>query len=644
MDGDYILDNDIDLEDIDWRPIGADQSDLEFRGTFDGQGFKISNFEVSAAMQDLSGVAGLFGFIGDRSGDLSTAKAVIQNLTVENVTLTGYYAMGAIVGFIISGDIINCHAKNVTIHGDPNDPNIASVGGIGGDCFGFINDPSHVTNCTVDGFNCVLTEEESTFSLWIAGLLGTCIGRNDVHTGFVVENCSAINVNITAPQYPTGLAGLIGSVFESTISKCFCQGAMDFQLGNFDSDTYNEAIDCGGAFGEAGGCTIKDCYADVAININFSSDDSYFDGIGGFIGMAFASFDPHETIIKNSYARGNISIVVDEGNFIGNEEFVGSSSTGVQITQGMEQFQFPAGAEELTFLSVLGGGGGGGVDSDGEGGGGGGGYSIRAPGPAITPGETYDIQIGLGGGPGISGEDSWFRSSAVILAKGGAATQSRNGGLGGAALDGVGDTKYSGGNGGPSSGIGSGGGGGGTAGGPTSDGNHGNSTITPTGGAGGSGTGHFGAGGNGGNFGNNGQTPGGSNTGAGGGGGGAGATAGSGKNGRIIYDYSGISFASVGGFIGFLRNGFLEDFQLYNCYSVGVLIAPENSSRGGFIGTIEYVEGTIENCSWWTGAYAHAIGNYPDEESINLADLDFGTDENDNTAFYTTDHPVYAQE
>lgn len=99
------------------------------------------------------------------------------------------------------------------------------------------------------------------------------------------------------------------------------------------------------------------------------------------------------------------------------------------------------------------------------GGGGGGAYSLKNV--SVTPGNTYSLFVGEGGGGDIgngdNGTDSWFSSSATVMAKGGSGAVGDVGGAGGAAASGVGTTKYSGGagnNGGFSSPWGGGGGGG----------------------------------------------------------------------------------------------------------------------------------------------------------------------------------------
>jgi hypothetical protein len=124
------------------------------------------------------------------------------------------------------------------------------------------------------------------------------------------------------------------------------------------------------------------------------------------------------------------------------------------------------------------GGGGRGADMStsgtyGSGGGGGGAY---ASGTVTISAATYSVYVGAGSTTGSPGEDSWFGSTATVMAKGGntCATDARPGAVGGQASGSVGTTKYNGGTGGT-----------------------GSSTVTTSGGGGG-GAGSTGAGGNGG--------------------------------------------------------------------------------------------------------------------------------------------------
>ena len=138
-------------------------------------------------------------------------------------------------------------------------------------------------------------------------------------------------------------------------------------------------------------------------------------------------------------------------------------------------FTVPAGVTTLTVECWGAGGGAGGAATTanaGGAGGGGGAYS-KSTTIAVTPGNTYTVTVGTGGpggsgaAAGTAGADSWFNSSAIILAKGGAGGAANNGtgGAGGTTAASIGTTKFAGGAGanGASATGGGGGGGAGTA-------------------------------------------------------------------------------------------------------------------------------------------------------------------------------------
>ncbi|MCM1094475.1 MAG: hypothetical protein NC421_11025 [Lachnospiraceae bacterium] len=99
-----VLDNDIDLGGMEWKPIGTnatspDTNDMNwFEGTFDGKNHKISNFRCDA--EGNYAVAGLFGAL----------RGVVKNVTVENATITSTHYAGGIVAY--------SHNNNASTYGD----------------------------------------------------------------------------------------------------------------------------------------------------------------------------------------------------------------------------------------------------------------------------------------------------------------------------------------------------------------------------------------------------------------------------------------------------------------------------------------------------------------------------------------------
>ena len=175
-----------------WRPIGT--SDDPFTGSFDGQGYEISDMFINRPDESL---VGLFGVV-DVGG-------VIQNVKVVNTTVTGEWAIGSLVGenwgdvrnsysggAVSGGDCVGglvgcnaggvsnaCSAANVSGHWD--------VGGLVGcsDSYGTVSNSNSVGNVTGE---------------WaVGGLLGSNLG------GIVAESYSTGGV--TGDDYVGGLVG-----------------------------------------------------------------------------------------------------------------------------------------------------------------------------------------------------------------------------------------------------------------------------------------------------------------------------------------------------------------------------------------------------------------------------------------------------
>lgn len=99
---------DIDLKGGSWTSIGYYLSDTKvpdtvaYTGTFDGQGHTVSNFVTAGTDNE-----GLFGYC---------SSAVIKNVGVINAKVTGWRA-GAVAGYPLTSQVINCFAQNCTIIG-----------------------------------------------------------------------------------------------------------------------------------------------------------------------------------------------------------------------------------------------------------------------------------------------------------------------------------------------------------------------------------------------------------------------------------------------------------------------------------------------------------------------------------------------
>lgn len=202
-------------------------------------------------------------------------------------------------------------------------------------------------------------------------------------------------------------------------------------------------------------------------------------------------------------------------------------ATETFTTPGTDTWVCPVGVTDIQVECW--GAGGGGHSAGGATAGGAGGAYVKRINIAVIPGTSYDIVVGTGGTPGVSGTDSYFDTGVDTKAKGGISSNTSP--LATENNISIGDTRFKGGNGNTGDSKNDDGGGGGSSGGTSANGNNASGSTggtAPTGG---------GAGGNGATLANsngvNGSTPG------GGGGGKTGSgTAGTGADGKVIINYS----------------------------------------------------------------------------------------------------------
>lgn len=179
LSADYELSNDIDMSTFgNFTPIA------NFKGQFDGKGFKIKNLTINVS----SGYVGLFSSIDNIS-------TVIQNVGIEdcNVNSNNTNWTGAFVGSLRNGTIQNCYSTGV-INGQ------YMIGGIVGQFTGgrVKNSYSHATVSSIGR---------------VGGLIGY-IGSSNA----IVENCYSTGITTsTTTSYPAH--GLIGDNVDTSFSN-----------------------------------------------------------------------------------------------------------------------------------------------------------------------------------------------------------------------------------------------------------------------------------------------------------------------------------------------------------------------------------------------------------------------------------------
>ena len=209
---------DIDLTGKKWTPIGTDDNN-SYNGTFDGNGKTITGLTVN---QSEKNYAGLFGCLG--------SDGKVQNLTLENVNISGAFYVGSVVGTNF-GTVSGCTASgNITgtesciggvvgqnkgtVTGCTVSGNISSnqySGGVVGENFGTVSACYHATGDVTGNINYV----------------GDVVGWNYYGT---VTACYHVNGNVTATYKWVGsVAGYNGGV--GSVTACYWNDSPDPGIG-----------------------------------------------------------------------------------------------------------------------------------------------------------------------------------------------------------------------------------------------------------------------------------------------------------------------------------------------------------------------------------------------------------------------------
>jgi len=175
-----------------WVPIGKDDSNA-FRGTFDGNGNTITELDINDIDWDC---VGLFGYV---------KGGTVQNLGVEEETVSGRFHVGGVAGYVDSSNVTNCYATGVVTSAGN------CVGGVAGSVYS-----GSVTNCY------------ATCAVTCAGyVVGGVAGYVDSSS---VTNCYATGVVAGVGYCVGGVAGYVlnsGSVTYCAVLNPSVSGSSD---------------------------------------------------------------------------------------------------------------------------------------------------------------------------------------------------------------------------------------------------------------------------------------------------------------------------------------------------------------------------------------------------------------------------------
>ena len=260
----YELNADIDLGGMEWTPVAT------FYGTFNGNGYTVSNFKITTGRR----YVGLFGY----------NKGVIKNLGVENFTvkvsygstvyaggLVGYnsgditnsYATGdvsatssgsyayagGLVGYNSGGSILNCYATGKVSATSDAAYRSAYAGGLVGE-----NDGGSITNSYATGD--VSASSGSSANAYAGGLVG------DNYAGSILNSYATGDVSATSSSTSTNYSayagGLVGYNYVSSILNSYATG--DVSATSSSTSSTNYSVYAGGLVGRNTGSSITNCY------------------------------------------------------------------------------------------------------------------------------------------------------------------------------------------------------------------------------------------------------------------------------------------------------------------------------------------------------------------------------------------------
>ncbi|OGI64700.1 hypothetical protein A2642_01860, partial [Candidatus Nomurabacteria bacterium RIFCSPHIGHO2_01_FULL_39_10] len=265
LSGSYQLQNAIDCSATStWNdyagftPIGTNGA--RFTGTFDGQGFNISNLNINLTSTDF---VGLFGSV-DSGGR-------ILNTGLVNVNITGHDYVGGLAGAIIYGTINNSLVVGGNVTGN------IRVGGFVGDSYANIS----YSYAALDVFS------KGSSTALSGGFVAEHLAGNISYSFF--------NGNVKA--YGSRIGGFVGSHGSGIIIYSYSTGNV------------NGSSIVGGLVGFSDGTSgakILNSYSMSNVTAGSGGDN------GGLVG-----FLQNSAVINNSYARGNVTSGGTIGGLVG---------------------------------------------------------------------------------------------------------------------------------------------------------------------------------------------------------------------------------------------------------------------------------------------------------------------------------------
>ena len=185
---------DIDLNNVEWTPIGSSSAEHGFMGNFDGNGYVVKNLTIANIATDADGYA-YAAFFGVTEGT-ETEENYVKNLVIENVNIEteGHIAAAAIAYPYYTT------LENITVKGDINIK--------GGD---YTSGVLAYTRRCVNASNIVIAGNEGstiTGNITVGGVISDIQMNGGLTANY--SNFKASGLTITAVNNVGGISGIIG--------------------------------------------------------------------------------------------------------------------------------------------------------------------------------------------------------------------------------------------------------------------------------------------------------------------------------------------------------------------------------------------------------------------------------------------------
>ncbi len=176
----FALGADIDLENMEWMPIGSYY--IGFNGVFDGKGYEISNFNINRETRSYNN----WGLFGHLTGNILNLGVTNFEINVRSLDVN----VGGLVGYLEGGSITNCYSIGkieATSRGrlvQNATPTSVCAGGLAG----FSNE-ANISNCystcdiVSENFDYASSNHTSGLVGAINGSMENCYATGDVSVG-----------------------------------------------------------------------------------------------------------------------------------------------------------------------------------------------------------------------------------------------------------------------------------------------------------------------------------------------------------------------------------------------------------------------------------------------------------------------------